>query len=81
VRHPPLVAGTGAQPHAVAMAGSCLDPHDAAQWARPLVAIAADRDLRARLSVAALKAAADSGNRPSRAELLGALLGAAAVGT
>lgn len=54
-----LVAGTGAMPRAVGMAGLILDPHDAGQWARALEAIAGDRALRSRLSVAGLKAAAE----------------------
>jgi glycosyltransferase involved in cell wall biosynthesis len=56
---PPLVAATGAQPHAVNLAGLILDPHDPDQWAEALAAVAADADLRGSLSVACLKAAAE----------------------
>jgi glycosyltransferase involved in cell wall biosynthesis len=56
---PPLVAATGAQPHAAGMAGLVLDPHDAGQWAQAIVAVARDESLRGRLSVAGLKAAAE----------------------
>lgn len=56
---PALVAGTGAMPHAVGMAGLILDPHDARQWAQALEAVAGDGALRSRLSVAGLKAAAE----------------------
>lgn len=67
---PPLVAGTGAMPHAVAMAGLILDPHDVAEWARALEVVARDGELRSRLSVAGLRAAVElraSGPEPGRA--------------
>jgi glycosyltransferase involved in cell wall biosynthesis len=79
---PALVAGTGAMPHAVGMAGLVLDPHDADQWARAMVAVACQSELRSRLGAAALRAAADWRNvRPSPAGLLAALRGEAAGGT
>ena len=79
---PALVAGTGAQPRPVGMAGLVLDPHDAEQWARAMVAVACHDDLRARLSSAALRAAADSRDvRATPEALLAALRGEAAADT
>ena len=75
---PALVAGTGAMPRAVGMAGLILDPHDVAQWAQALEVVARDGALRSRLSVAGLKAAADlraSGPEPGQA--VAAVAGAA----
>jgi glycosyltransferase involved in cell wall biosynthesis len=72
---PPLVAATGAQPHAVNLAGLILDPHDPGQWATALATVAADADLRGRLSVAGLKAAAElrASSCPGPEALLAAL--------
>ncbi len=79
---PALVAGTGAQPRAVGLAGLVLDPHDPRQWAEALVAVACHEDLRPRLSAAALRAAADVRDaRPSPESLLRALRGEGAAGT
>ena len=76
---PAMVAATGAQPHAVDGAGFILDPHDSSQWATAIVTLARDPALRARLSAAALEAAAalrESAPRPET--LLRALVGEAA---
>ncbi len=79
---PVLVSATGAQPHAVGMAGLVLDPHDAGEWARALSTVAADRELHGRLAVSALKAAAElRESAPSWRALLPALRGAVAAGT
>jgi glycosyltransferase involved in cell wall biosynthesis len=56
---PPLVAATGAQPRAVGTTGLVLNPHDAGEWARAIVAVATDSGLRARLSAGCLSTAAD----------------------
>jgi glycosyltransferase involved in cell wall biosynthesis len=56
---PPLVAATGAQPRAVGTIGLVLDPHDAGEWARAIVAVATDSGLRARLSAGCLSTAAE----------------------
>jgi glycosyltransferase involved in cell wall biosynthesis len=71
---PALVAGTGAMPRAVGMAGLILDPHDVAQWAQALEVVARDDALRSRLGVAGLKAAAEL-----RASGPGPALAAAAI--
>jgi glycosyltransferase involved in cell wall biosynthesis len=80
---PPLVAGTGAQARAVGTAGLVLDPHDPAEWAGALAAVAADDGLRARLANHALKAAAEvRETRPRWPESLRpALLAAPAAAT
>lgn len=79
---PALVAGTGALPKAVDGAGLILDPRDPGEWAKALIAVATREDLRARLAVAALKAAAEIRESPPPTEaLLAALQGAVAVGT
>jgi glycosyltransferase involved in cell wall biosynthesis len=79
---PALVAGTGAQPRAVGMAGLVLDPHDPAQWAQALVAVACSPELRSRLSTAALRSAADLRDaRPEVEPLIRALRGVDAAGT
>ena len=79
---PALVAGTGAQAHAVGDAGLILDPHQASQWAEAIVTVAGDPAVRGRLGVAALKAAADlRAQAPRSEELLQALLGEAAEET
>jgi len=78
---PALVAGTGAQPRAVGLAGLVLDPHDPGEWAEALVAVACHQDLRPRLSAAALRAAADVRDaRPSSEPLIRALRGEPAAG-
>ena len=78
---PALVAGTGALPRAVGMAGLVLDPHDPAQWAQALVAVACHPELRARLSMAALRSAADVREaQPGWESLRPALRGADAAG-
>ncbi len=78
---PALVAGTGAQPRAVGLAGLVLDPHDPGEWAEALVAVACHQDLRPRLSAAALRAAADVRDaRPSSEPLIRALRGETAAG-
>ena len=79
---PALVAGTGAQAHAVGDAGLILDPHQASQWAEAIVTVAGDPAVRGRLGAAALKAAADlSAQAPRSEELLQVLLGEAAEET
>jgi glycosyltransferase involved in cell wall biosynthesis len=73
---PAIVAGTGAQAHAVATTGLVLDPHDAGEWADALVAMAGHPQLRARLASSALKAALELRESPPAWEdLRAALLG------
>lgn len=76
---PALVAGTGAQPHAVGEAGLILDPHAESQWAEAIVTLARDPAVRGRLGAAALRAAAALREwAPQSDSLLQALLGEAA---
>jgi len=73
---PAIVAGTGAQAHAVGTTGLVLDPHDAREWAEAMVAMAGHAQLRARLASSALKAAAELRESPPAWEdLRAALLG------
>jgi glycosyltransferase involved in cell wall biosynthesis len=73
---PAMVAGTGAQAHAVGTAGLVLDPHDAREWAEALVAMSGHAQLRARLASSSLKAAAELRESPPTWEdLRAALLG------
>jgi glycosyltransferase involved in cell wall biosynthesis len=73
---PPLVAAAGALPRAVGRAGVTLDPHDTEAWTEAMVAVVANRDLRASLIAAGLKAAAElRAARPDSGPLLDAILG------
>jgi len=79
---PAVVAGTGAQPHAVGGAGLILDPHGESQWADAIISVAGDPALRGRLGAAALRAAASLREWAPRSETLRqALLGEAAEET
>ncbi len=73
---PPLVASTGALPHAVGAAGLILSPSDPAEWAAAVDGVVADRELRASLVVNGLKAVAElRAAGPPRAALYQALTG------
>jgi len=73
---PVLVAATGAQARAVGMTGLVLDPHDHAEWAAAMVAVARDGQVRGRLAASSLKAAAElRAARPRWEVLRAALLG------
>ena len=79
---PAVVAGTGAQPHAVGDAGLILDPHGESQWGEAIISVAGDPALRGRLGAAALRAAASLREWAPRSETLRqALLGEAAEET
>jgi len=73
---PPLVASTGALPHAVAAAGLILDPSDPSEWAAAIDGVLGDQELRARLVANGLKAVAElRAAGPAREALWRALTG------
>jgi glycosyltransferase involved in cell wall biosynthesis len=73
---PVLVAATGAQAKDVGLSGLVLAPGDAQAWAEAFGAVAADRNLRGRLSAAGLRRVAElRASATPRTELLEALSG------
>jgi glycosyltransferase involved in cell wall biosynthesis len=71
---PALVAATGAQAKEVGLSGLVLPPGDPQAWAEALGAVAADRNLRGRLSAAGLRRVAElRASAPPTSALLEAL--------